>query len=82
MDEKVELFNKLFVYAPVIYRGRNGTKRNVYNAFGKHILQNYLNDYVSAKDFKKLMAHMGINEIGKTGYYPYRCRPQFYFDWA
>lgn len=81
MNTKTDLFNKIFYYAPVNYKGEKNRNKNVYDAMGKHILEKYYDSYLSQQDFKDLMVYMNIKEMNNKGLYPYRCRNEYYFDW-
>jgi len=47
---------------------------------GKHYLEAYGADYLSAKDFKELMEEMNIKPIGETDQYPLRVKKEYYIE--
>jgi hypothetical protein len=70
-----------FYYNKNTYRGRNPIMRNVYDAYGKHILERYMNDYISQAEFRNMMEELGY-KTNKYGVYPFRIRPEKYVNWA
>jgi hypothetical protein len=73
-------FLHCFYYNPTIYRGRNPILRSVYDAYGKHILEAYMNQYVSKDEFNEMMKELKIFP-NKKGLYPYRIYPEKYVNW-
>jgi len=74
-------FFHCFYYNETIYRGRNPILRSVYDAYGKHILEAYMNQYVSKEEFVSMMKELGIYP-NKNGLYPYRILPEKYVNWC
>jgi hypothetical protein len=70
-----------FHYNPTIYKGKKSILQNVYDAYGKHILEAYMNQYVSKQEFAEMMEELGIYPNAK-GLYPYRINPDKYVNWA
>lgn len=71
----------LFYYNPTIYKGKKMSFQNIYPAYGKHILEAYMNQYVSISEFIDMMEELNIYP-NKKGQYPYRINPDKYVNWA
>lgn len=80
-EQMKAVFLYCFYYNPSIYRGRNPINNNVYDAYGKHILEKYMNEYVSKTEFKEMMEELGFI-ANKNGLYPFRIIPSKYVNWA
>lgn len=82
---KRELMKATFLYCfhynPTIYKGNKPQLQNVYDAYGKHILEAYMNQYVSKEEFSIMMNELCIYP-NKKGQYPYRIKPEKYVNWA
>lgn len=74
-------FQYCFHYNATIYQGRNPILHNVSNVYGKHILERYMNQYVSREEFAEMMNELGIYP-NKKGLYPYRINPEKYVNWC
>jgi len=78
-----QLVRKIFKSFPKRYRGRNPVLKNVYDAYGKHILEFYRKEgYMSKAEFRELMEDMDIPHFKHSYTYPLRINPQFYINWA
>ena len=74
-------FNYCFYYNPTIYRGKNPINNNLHNSYGKHILEIYMNQYVSKEEFAEMMNELGFYP-NKRGLYPFRIIPSKYVNWS
>jgi len=77
----ISTFFNCFHSSPTIYKGRKPNLRNVYDAFGKHILQKHMDQYISKEEFAEMMKELNISP-NKSGEYPYRVNPDKYINWA
>jgi hypothetical protein len=55
--------------------------RKVYPAYGKHIIEKHMNEYVSKDEFILMMKDLGYNS-NKYQEYSFVIRPDKYFHWA
>lgn len=74
-------FFHCFYPCHTIYRGRNPILRSIYDAYGKHILEAYMNQYVSKEEFAEMMTELG-QVPNKRGEYQYRIYPEKYVNWS
>ena len=74
-------FPACFEYNPTIYKGRKNEKLNVYPALGKHILERDIGDHIYQQEFIQLMTELGYSS-NKKEQYPFRVRPNKYYDWC
>ena len=65
------------------YETRNNKKkyRKVYPAYGKHIIEKYMNEYVSKDEFILMMKDLGYKP-NKYQEYPFVIRSEKYLNWA
>ena len=80
--EKMDLMKTTF-YDCFKYETRNNNKkyRKVYPAYGKHIIEKYMGEYVLRDEFIIMMRELGYN-LNKDKEYPFVIRPGKYFNWA
>jgi hypothetical protein len=79
-EELTQLVRTIFYECNTLYRGNGSKNRNIYPYMGKHYLEAYGADYLSAKDFKDLMEEMNIKPIGETDQYPLRVKKEYYIE--
>lgn len=78
-----QLVRKIFTDFPKRYRGRNPVLQNVYDYYGKHILEFYRKEgYMSRYEFRELMDDMEIRPFKNSYTYPLRIDPKYYVRWA
>ena len=80
--EKMDLMKATF-HDCFEYETRNNKKkyRKVYPAYGKHIIEKYIDEYVSKDEFIMMMKELGYNS-NKYQEYPFVIRSDKYFHWA
>ena len=79
---KMDLMKTTF-YDCFEYETRNNKKkyRKLYPTYGKHIIEKYMDQYVSRDEFILMMRELGFYP-NKYHEYPFVIRPGKYFNWA
>ena len=80
--EKMDLM-KITFYDCFKYETRSDKKkyRKVYPAYGKHIIEKYMGEYVSRDEFIIMMNELGYN-LNKYQEYPFVIKSEKNFNWA